>query len=123
MTYLDTHSALWLCTRDVALSDAALREIESGELRLSPMAILEMQLLQEIGRLNAPPARFVGILKRDFEVTVCSIPFHAVVEAAIGETWTRDPFDRVIVAQARFAKGKLITRDRKILEHFPGALW
>lgn len=87
------------------------------------MALLEMQLLHEIGRLNVAPAEFLTILRRDFEVTVCSLPFHLVVEASLGETWTRDPFDRLIVAQAKIGGGKLITRDRRIREHFTDAVW
>ena len=87
------------------------------------MVLLEMKLLKEIGRLDADPAEFQTILRRDFDVTVCSLPFQTVIEASYDETWTRDPFDRLIVAQAKLGGGKLITRDRRIREHFSGALW
>ncbi len=87
------------------------------------MVLLEMKLLKEIGRLDADPAEFQTILRRDFDVTVCTLPFQAVIEASYDETWTRDPFDRLIVAQAKLGGGKLITRDRRIREHFASALW
>jgi PIN domain nuclease of toxin-antitoxin system len=123
LTYLDTHAALWLCSGETPLSAAALREIEAGELRVAPTVLLEMQMLLEIGRVNVPPKEWLKILRRDFEVTMCSLPFGEVVEASFEESWTRDPFDRLIVAHARTASGRLITKDRRIREHFAGAVW
>jgi PIN domain nuclease of toxin-antitoxin system len=107
----------------VPLSQPALREIETAQLRISPMVLFEMQLLQDIGRLNAPPQEFLTILRRDFDVAVCSLAFPEVVEASYREAWTRDPFDRLITAQARAQGGKLITKDRLIRQNFPDAVW
>ena len=87
------------------------------------MVLFEMKLLQEIGRLNASPADWLTILQRDFGVSLCPIPFHLVIESASGETWTRDPFDRLIVAQAKIAGGKLISKCTRIRDNFPDALW
>ncbi len=87
------------------------------------MVLLEMEMLREIGRLNASPSEFLTILRRDFEVAVCRIPWHEVVEVSLSEYWTRDPFDRLIVANARVAGGKLATRDRRILENYAEAIW
>jgi PIN domain nuclease of toxin-antitoxin system len=38
------------------------------------------------------------------------------------EAWTRDAFDRIILAQARMQKAKLITRDEKVLRQYHLAL-
>lgn len=115
--------ALWLCTDEVPLSAAALVEIEIGDLRLSPMVLMEMQFLHEVGRLNAGPTEWLTILRGDFDVVVCALPFQAVTEASYNESWTRDPFDRVIVAQAKAGGGKLISRDRRIRDHYPNSVW
>jgi PIN domain nuclease of toxin-antitoxin system len=123
LTYLDTHIALWLATGTVALSVAALCEIDTAELRISPIVVLEMEFLQETGRVLADPEEFLTILRRDFEVNICSLPFHEVIQASRAEKWTRDPFDRIIVGQARTAGAKLITRDRSMRENFPAAIW
>ena len=45
------------------------------------------------------------------------------VEAAERLSWTRDPFDRLIVAQASLAGAPLVTKDRMIRKHFAKAAW
>ena len=46
-----------------------------------------------------------------------------VVAKAMDLHWTRDPFDRLLVATAVLHKAPFVTRDQKILEHFDGAVW
>jgi PIN domain nuclease of toxin-antitoxin system len=38
-------------------------------------------------------------------------------------TWTRDPFDRMLVATALLHEIPLVTRDTCIHDNFPGAVW
>jgi PIN domain nuclease of toxin-antitoxin system len=124
LSYLDTHTALWLANGSTQeLSATALEIIEMSELRISPVVLFEASLLHEIGRIRIGPQEIRTILWRDFETFVCSVPFEEVAEAAWSETWTRDPFDRLIVAQAKAAGGKLITKDRRIHANFNGAIW
>ena len=54
----------------------------------------------EIGRVTVEPDGIVGDLVSRTGLQVCSRPFDRVVTQAIAQTWTRDPFDRLIVAQA-----------------------
>ena len=125
LTYLDTHTALWLAngSRD-ELSATALENIERAtELRISPIVLFEADLLHEIGRIKIGVDELTRILLFDFEVSVCPMPFTEVVQASRGEVWTRDPFDRLIVAQAKAGGGKLITKDRRIHANFSGAIW
>ncbi len=124
MTYLDTHAAVWLFAGlPERFSSAVLGEIESAELRISPAVLLEIRLLQEIGRIEAGPDEILPVLQRDLGLTICPIPFHDVVHAAFVESWTRDPFDRLIVAQAKAGKGKLISKDREIRSAYSRVLW
>ena len=123
-TYLDTHVAVWLYAGRVEeFSPAVLAEVESAELRISPIVLLEIRLLQEIGRIDAGPDDILNVLRRDIGLTVCAIAFPDVVLASFAESWTRDPFDRLIVAHAKAGKGKLISKDRKIRLAFNRALW
>lgn len=124
MTYLDTHAAIWLYAGlQERFSSAVLAEIESAELRISPAVLLEIRLLEEIGRIEAGPDAVLPVLQRDLGLTVCPIPFHDVVRASFEESWTRDPFDRLIVSQAKAGKGKLISKDRGIRSAYSRALW
>jgi PIN domain nuclease of toxin-antitoxin system len=124
LTYLDTHAAVWLYAGEVeSFSSAVLAELETGDLRISPAVLLEIRLLQEIGRIEAGPDEVLPVLQRDIGLTVCPIPFHEVVRAAYSESWTRDPFDRLIVSQAKAGKGKLISKDRRIRAAYSRSIW
>ena len=116
--YLDTHVVVWLGEGAVEkLSPAASEAIESSEVEISPMVLLEVQYLFEIKRIVKAPQTLIGLKVSDH-------PFPAVARAALFETWTRDPFDRMIVAQAR-ADGYsgLVTSDEKIRENYSKTIW
>ena len=124
LTYLDTHAAVWLYAgRLESFSPAVLAEIETADLRISPAVLLEVRLLEEIGRIEAGPDEVLRALERDIGLTVCPIPFFEVVRAAYKESWTRDPFDRLIVSQAKAGKGKLISKDSRIRSAYTRAIW
>jgi len=46
-----------------------------------------------------------------------------VAGAAVRQSWARDPFDRIIVAQAALRRAPLITRDADIRADYDRALW
>jgi PIN domain nuclease of toxin-antitoxin system len=56
-------------------------------------------------------------------LAVCDAPFPAVVRAAEGMRWTRDPFDRLITAQASLFDAPLVTKDELLHRHYPRAVW
>ena len=86
--------------------------------------MLELQYLFEIGRVALSSRDMMRKVGHELSVQVCDLLFPLVVEAALDESWTRDPFDRLIVAQAK-ANGfaTLITADKRIREHYASALW
>jgi PIN domain nuclease of toxin-antitoxin system len=51
------------------------------------------------------------------------ISFLPAAERAGSLKWARDPFDRLIVAQADFHGADLLTRDEKIRENYARAFW
>jgi PIN domain nuclease of toxin-antitoxin system len=123
--YLDTHVVVWLYTRlDKHLSRAALEEIKRcPDLRVSPMVRLELQYLYEIGRTTQPPGPVLDNLAARIGLSVCQSAFSAVVIAAEHVQWTRDPFDRLIVAHASLHNARLLTNDGVIRDRYPHALW
>jgi PIN domain nuclease of toxin-antitoxin system len=122
--YLDTHILVWLVRgeRD-KLGAAALRAIEDCDLVVSPAVILELELLHEIGRLRTSASTVVDMLATDIGLRICDLPFRTVVDYAVKENWGRDPFDRLIVANAKAAEAPLVTRDTKIRRHYSRAIW
>ena len=124
VTYLDTHVVAWLYAGEVEkLSAAATEEIQKDSPLVSPMVLLELQYLFEIGRAARPASAVIEALKRSAGLSVCELSFAKVVESALHQKWGRDPFDRLIVAHASANDAVLITKDEKIRRHYKRAVW
>jgi len=124
VTYLDTHIVVWLYDGEVSkLTKAAIDRIQEDELFVSPAVVLELQLLHEIKRVRPTATKVIDQLSTDVGVSVCQLPFAAVVEHALAEKWVRDPFDRLIVAHAAANQAPLITKDEKIRRHYRRSIW
>jgi len=124
LTYLDTHLVVWLymARRDL-ISEAASKAIDEGDLAVSPIVILELEFLKEIGRVLIDPMEILGELNRTIGLRVCPLEFSRVVDRARKLSWTRDPFDRLIVGHAIAAGRPLITKDAPILANYSRAVW
>ena len=126
ISYLDTAVAVWLAQGSLdRLSQPALEHLgHATDCRISPAVLLELEFLYEIGRILLPAADIRRKLETEAGVTVCDLSFPSVVETALRENWTRDPFDRLIAAHARAnALAWLVTSDRRIREAYPRAVW
>jgi PIN domain nuclease of toxin-antitoxin system len=124
-SYLDTHTAIWLANSDLEkISRRALDHIAECALLISPMVVLEFQYLFEVKKLMLPPHDLQRKLEHELGVRVCNFGFPSIAAAAIHENWTREPFDRLIVAHAK-ANGfaPLISADRMIRQHYQRAIW
>ena len=121
--YLDTHVVSWLYAgRKDLLSARVHASLEERDILISPMVRLELQYLYEIGRTRTPAAKVVQELSA-IGLKLCGHPFTRVIERAERQSWTRDPFDRVIVAQASLEKSPLATKDKTIHSRYGMALW
>ncbi len=124
MIYLDTHVVVWLYAGDPRRFTAlGQRRLEVEELLVSPIVELELQYLKEIGRVTVDAALIMESLRASVGLAMCDQSFAAVVAESVGQAWTRDPFDRLIVAQALTRNAPLLTKDQTILEHYPQAFW
>lgn len=123
--YLDTHAAVFLHDGLVEeFSTEAKRGIEANELLISPIVLLEFDYLFQRKRIGVAAKALYETLHSDFGVTVCRLAFARIVDEALAVTWTADPFDRLIVAQAKANRDSgLVTRDRVIRQHYPNAVW
>jgi PIN domain nuclease of toxin-antitoxin system len=124
VTYLDTHVVVWLyAARRDLLSRAAKKAIEEDEIGISPIVLLELEYLRETGRIAGDPGAIAEGLERTIGLRICDLPFARAVEAARPLSWTRDPFDRLIVGHASALRAPLVTRDRAIRRRYDLAVW
>jgi PIN domain nuclease of toxin-antitoxin system len=87
------------------------------------MVRLELQYLFEVGRVSAPAARVMDELRTALGLAVCDASFVAVAHLAEDLTWTRDPFDRLIVAHAALHEAPLVTKDEALHQRYSGCVW
>lgn len=122
--FLDTHAAVALEEGATEVfGHAAIDLLERAALFISPVVRLELTFLAEIGRLTVEPDEILGHLATRLGVFQSEDPMAAVVAEAVKLTWTRDPFDRLLVATAALHRAPLITNDQLIRESFDGAVW
>ena len=110
---LDTHAALWWLAGEPVGAEAE-RQLseESNRVLLSAAVVWEVAIKRSLGKLDAP-ADLVGVLLRagatpapitlEHAATVERLPHHH-----------RDPFDRMLVAQAISERLALVSRDRAL---------
>lgn len=112
MILLDTHAAIWLAQGHRRAAPLA----RFSRLYLSPVSILEVQLLGEIGRLRLSRGRSATALAGDERWQVDEPLALKWFAAACELAWTRDPFDRLLVAHARVRGWRLATADEALLD-------
>lgn len=116
MIHLDAHVAVWLYLEDTTRIPATVRaRLDADDLVLAPMVVLEMEHLHEVGCLTDPATVVVASLAAGAGVLIAKVPFAACVDAALGLTWMRDPFDRLIVGTAM--------ADPVVREHHVDSSW
>ncbi len=121
---LDTHVIVWLYTGEIArLTQPVIDAIEANVPVVSPIVQLELTYLHEIGRLTVGGAEIIGDLHERIGLQTSAATMLAVVRSAGALRWTRDPFDRIIVADAEVASATLLTKDATIRANSPLALW
>ena len=122
--FLDTHAAVFLWEgRAEAFGSKSQDLLERSALFVSPLVRLELQFLREVGKLKVDADQILGSLASDARVVATEDPLDALVPLAMPLTWTRDPFDRLLVATALLHQAPLVTRDARIHENFAGAVW
>jgi PIN domain nuclease of toxin-antitoxin system len=111
---LDTHALLWI-HQGKRRARSLIRD--AARLYASPVSLLELQMLVEVGRLRLRPRATVQELFADDRWLVDEPPSNAWFSHSLDLNWTRDPFDRLLVAHARLRGWKLATADAVMLEH------
>ena len=117
LIYLDTHVILWLYARAKHLIE------DDRDILISPMVLLELDYLHEVGQTTLASTPVYDYLHQRIDLQVCKKAFADVIQTASQQSWTRDPFDRIITAQAAIDKNSFITKDKIIREHYEHTVW
>ena len=108
---LDTHLILWWLANSPSLSEQARRLISAPEntVFVSAVSLWEIWLKESLGKLRLPPDFEEKLAADSFE----SLPLTAAQarQVALLPWHHRDPFDRMLVAQARVEDLILLTAD------------
>jgi len=118
---LDTHVWLWWNTEPERLSSAARRQIgdSRNEVFLSAASVWEIAIKQRLGKLPLPEPVYSYVTRRladdDVQPLAISVEHAAGVETL--ELRHRDPFDRILIVQARHDGLRLLTADDQVLAY------
>lgn len=108
---LDTHVLLWWLDDNPALSRAGRKAIADPDnlIILSSVVIWEIRIKQALGKLEITPDFFHVIKNQNFEfLSITSEHAYAVGDLPMHH---RDPFDRMIIAQAKLEGLSVVTHD------------
>jgi len=111
---LDTHVLIWALENNSSLSKAAKEAIQEGKNRVfvSAASVWEMSIKKTMGKLKVPDNLYEELEKHRF--TMLDISFEHAQLAGELPNIHKDPFDRMLIAQAKLENLTLITVDSYI---------
>jgi len=123
LIYLDTHIVVWLFAGQIKkLSSQVKGLLNDYDIHVCPIVRLELQYLLEINRITVPPNDIIPDLSNRIGLKICDKDFDSIINKSMKFNWTRDPFDRIIVANAAIDNDYLVTKDQTILDNYTKAL-
>jgi len=124
IVYLDTHIVVWLYAGlTEKLTENAKKAINDREVLISQMVRWELQYLFEIGRIKAKPSNMIKSLSKSIDLRVSDCPLNEIIDESLKIRWTRDIFDRLLVAEAAAKGVGFITADKDIKTNLRQAIW
>ncbi len=114
---LDTRILLWWLSDDPLLPAAARDAIASpeSEVLVSAATVWEIAIKKAVGRLEAPDDLLEVMVANDFDRLPITAP-HAIAAGALPPHHS-DPFDRMLIAQARADQLELVSVDRRFAHY------
>ncbi|MCB0878969.1 MAG: type II toxin-antitoxin system VapC family toxin [Thermoleophilia bacterium] len=122
MTFLlDTHTWLWLVADPERLARETREMLadQRADVRLSIGSIWEISIKYGIGRLTlpAPPGEYLPLHLARQQLVVQPIELDHVLRVATLPMHHKDPFDRMLVAQAQALRATIVTADVQIARY------
>lgn len=124
---LDTHAFIWWDSEPPRLSSRALAFCQDSEntLLLSVASTWEMQIKAQLGklRLGVPLAELIENQQRINDLEILHIGLEHVLALDQLPPVHKDPFDRLLVAQAMVEGASLVTNDRIMANYPVNVIW
>jgi PIN domain nuclease of toxin-antitoxin system len=117
--FLDTHIVIWLYEKRLdLLSEKARQYIEENDLFISPVVKLEIEYFYEIEKISDNSDTICSFLEKYLDLNIEGASLMEIIKISLNEKWTRDPFDRIIVAHAKLLDYSLISKDKEINKNY-----
>lgn len=107
---LDTHALLWWLDDDDRLGPQARRAIATGDVLVSIVSFWEIAVKHGLGKLAIAPEPVAGAIDRSGFATLAIERHHCFALARLPHHH-RDPFDRMLIAQAQSEQLPIMTSD------------
>ena len=107
---LDTHLLLWALSAPARLPAPARRLIQDADVYVSAASIWEISIKASLGKLRADPNEVLAALEPAGFLSLPISGEHAARVARLPQVH-RDPFDRLLIAQALVEPMRLISTD------------
>ena len=114
---LDTHVLLWWLSDDFQLGEAARQAISNprNQVYVSAASTWEISIKKFIGKLSAPEDMDAIVENEGFDKLPITL-FHGE-QAGLLPEHHKDPFDRMLIAQAQSEGLLIVTTDEKIIQY------
>jgi PIN domain nuclease of toxin-antitoxin system len=113
---LDTHLLLWALAAPAKLPAAARKQIEAAEVFVSAASIWEISIKSALGKLEADPQEVLAAISPAGFVLLPITGEHAAKVREL-PSLHKDPFDRMLVAQASVEPMILLTNDEALRKY------
>ena len=124
---LDTHTFLWLDGSPERLSPAALAACEdpTNELYLSVVSAWEIQIKHQINRLqlDVPLEEMIEGQQAANELKILPVELSHVYTLRQLPLHHHDPFDRLLIAQAKVEQMQLVSADSRFEPYLVEVIW
>lgn len=124
---LDTHAFLWFINGDTRLSATARKLIEdiTNDVYLSAGSVWEMAIKVSLGRLELPEPLndFLEQQLNENNVGLLGITLSHAKQVAALPFHHRDPFDRLLIAQALAEEATLVSDDPELTKYPVKVIW
>jgi PIN domain nuclease of toxin-antitoxin system len=119
---LDTHTVVWAVTEPERVAPEALRLIESSENQVFVSVVSPWELAIKLSRRRIELPEIFHATLRDGQFSLLPVEIRHTEAVASLPHLHRDPFDRMLIAQAQVEGLTLVTSDREI-RRYPVAIF